>query len=164
MPLDPDFVADCLYESDGLMIDEVLNVDLEQSLVQVRMPTHENLPITATQRVRPGIHPRHVSGGLMVHMTGVAAFAHFYYVLGLRHGQGWTGYGVRIQDARFHKLADIGPPLVLECKAVHVRRMPPKMLVRYEFNFTQEGVLVYQGQQTAFWMKVEAPTEVRESA
>jgi hypothetical protein len=100
----------------------------------------------------------------MVHMTGVAAFAHFYYVLGLRHGQGWTGYGVRIQDARFHKLADIGPPLVLECKAVHVRRMPPKMLVRYEFNFTQEGVLVYQGQQTAFWMQVDVPAEVRESA
>ena len=42
--------------------------------------------------------------------------------------------------------------------------MPPKMLVRYEFNFTQEGVLVYQGQQTAFWMQVEVPTEVRESA
>ncbi|MFO0723445.1 MAG: hypothetical protein U1E65_06675 [Myxococcota bacterium] len=153
MPLDPAFVADCLYELDGLMIDEVLTVDMEKSLVRVRMPTHENLPITVTQRVKGDLHPRHISGGLMVHMTGVAAFAHFYYVLGLRHGEGWTGYGVRIQDARFHKLGEIGPPLILECQAMHVRRMHPNMLVRYEFRFTQEDVLVYEGKQTALWMK-----------
>jgi hypothetical protein len=162
MPLDPDFVDDCLYLPDGLLIDEVLDVDAPNSLVRVRMPTHEGLPITAAQRVVPGIHPRHVSGGLMIHMTGVVAFAHFYYVLGLRHRDRWTGYGVRIQEARFHRLATIGPPLVLECRALRTRRRGTHLLVQYQFRFFQEDVLVYEGQQAAMWMKV--PEGADESA
>lgn len=154
MALDPDFVKDCLYYPDGLLIDEVLAVDEAQSLVRVRMPTHADLPLTREQRVDPVIHPRHVSGGLMVHMTGVAAFAHFYYVLGLRHSQRWTGYGVRIQDARFHALAKVGPPLVLECKALRTRKRGMHLLVQYEFKFYQDDKLVYEGQQTAMWMQV----------
>jgi len=51
-----------------------LNVKFEKSLVRVRMPTHDELPITREQRVHPTRHPRHVSGGLMVHMTGVAGW------------------------------------------------------------------------------------------
>ncbi len=154
MPLDPQFVEDCLYYPDGLLLDEILAVEPENSLVRVRMPTHEDLPLTRTQRVDPVIHPRHVSGGLMVHMTGVAAFAHFYYVLGLRHSQRWTGYGVRIQDARFHALAKVGPPLVLECRALRTRKRGHHLLVQYEFKFYQEEKLVYEGQQTAMWMQV----------
>lgn len=154
MALDPQFVADCLYFPDGLLIDEVLEIDLEKSMIRVRMPTHEDLPLTRAQRVDPVIHPRHVSGGLMVHMTGVAAFAHFYYVLGLRHSQRWTGYGVRIQDARFHALAKVGPPLVLECRALKTRKRGKHLLVQYAFEFMQEGKLVYEGQQTAMWMQV----------
>jgi len=154
MALDPGFTADCLYYSEGLLLDEVLLIDRENSFVRVRMPTHANLPLTNTQRVDPIVHPRHVSGGLMVHMTGVAAFAHFYYVLGLRHAERWTGYGVRIQDARFHTLARIGPPLILECKAVRQRKRGHRLLVQYQFHFYQDEKLVYEGEQTALWMKV----------
>jgi 3-hydroxymyristoyl/3-hydroxydecanoyl-(acyl carrier protein) dehydratase len=154
MPLEAEFVSDCLYYPDGLLIDEVLEVDIPNSLVRVRMPTHEDLPLTRTQRVDPVIHPRHVSGGLMVHMTGVAAFAHFYYVLGLRHSQRWTGYGVRIQDARFHALAKVGPPLILQCKALRTRKRGHHLMVQYEFHFYQDEKLVYEGQQAAMWMKV----------
>ena len=105
MPLDPEFVADCPYGPEGLMIDEILEVDPARSLVRVRMPTHAELPITSTQRAHPVRHPRHVSGGLMVHMTGMVGFVHAYYVLGLRHHEGWIGYGVKIHHARFHALA-----------------------------------------------------------
>jgi 3-hydroxymyristoyl/3-hydroxydecanoyl-(acyl carrier protein) dehydratase len=153
MPLDPDFVADCLYDEDALLLDEVLTVDQAESLVRVRMPTHDELPLTASQRVDPVLHPRHVSGGLMVHMTGVAAYAHFYYVLGLRTKDGWTGYGVRIHDARFHAIAPPGDPLILECKALQVRRMGKRINARYAFHFTQNDRLVYEGEQTALWIK-----------
>jgi len=154
VPLDPAFTKDCLYMPDGLLIDDVLTVDREQSLVRVRMPTHAGLPLTNTQRVDPIVHPRHVSGGLMVHMTGVAAFAHFYYVLGLRHSDRWTGYGVRIQDARFHSMGKVGPPMILECKAIRQRKRGKRLLMEYQFHFFQEEKLVYEGRQTALWLHV----------
>lgn len=155
MPLDPEFVADCPYGPQGLLIDEVISIDHEGHRVVARMPTHEDLPLTREQRAHPVFHPRHVSGGLMVHMTGMVAFVHSYYVLGLRHSEGWIGYGGRIHSARFKALAKPGPPLLLECKATQMRRTPKQVLARYDLRFTQEDVLVYEGDQTALWMKIE---------
>ncbi len=152
MPLDPEFVADCFYES--LLIDEILTIDPEQSIVRARMPTHEDLPLTNTQRVHPLRHPRHVSGALMVHMTGMMGFAHAYYVLGLRHSDGWVGYGVRIDKARFAALAPPGDPLVLECRGTQIRKGSQRTLGKYSFKFTQNDKLVYESEQTALWVKV----------
>lgn len=87
MPLDPAFVADCPYGPDGLLLDDVVSVDVERGHVAARMPTHDDLPLTREQRAHPVFHPRHVSGGLMVHMTGMMGFVHAYYVLGLRHAE-----------------------------------------------------------------------------
>jgi hypothetical protein len=155
MPLDPAFVADCPYGPEGLLIDELLRVDRDASLVVARMPTHDDLPLTREQRTHPVRHPRHVSGGLMVHMTGMVAFLHAYYVLDLRHADGWIGYGGRIHSARFKALARPGEPMELECKATQVRQTPKSVLGRYDFRFLQAGVLVYEGDQTALWSKVE---------
>lgn len=156
MPLDPAFVADCPYGPGGLLIDELLRVDRDASLVVARMPTYDDLPLTREQRVHPERHPRHVSGGLMVHMTGMVAFLHAYYVLDLRHADGWIGYGGRIHSARFKALARPGEPMELECKATQVRQTPKSVLGRYDFRFLQGGTLVYEGDQTALWSKVEA--------
>lgn len=153
-PLPAEFLEDALYGPDGLLIDEILAVDEGENLVRVRMPVHESLPITATQKVHPERHPRHVSGGLMVHMTGVVAFVHFYFIMGLRHRDGWTGYGVRMHEARFHALADMSAPLVLECRSIDRPRVRSKFLQRYQFKFSQGDKLVYEGDQTAIWMKV----------
>jgi 3-hydroxymyristoyl/3-hydroxydecanoyl-(acyl carrier protein) dehydratase len=120
------------------------------------MPTYDDLPLTREQRVHPERHPRHVSGGLMVHMTGMVAFLHAYYVLDLRHADGWIGYGGRIHSARFKALARPGEPMELECKATQVRQTPKSVLGRYDFRFLQAGTLVYEGDQTALWSKVEA--------
>lgn len=156
MPLDPDFIADCPYGPEGQLIDEVLLVDKEQSLVRARMPTHEDLPITRTQRVHPVLHPRHVSGGLMVHMTGIMGFVHAFYVLGLRHRDGWVGYGAKIHAARFHALAAPGEPLVLEARATQVRIGDRRGIGRYALRFTQGDTLVYEGDQTAWWERLDA--------
>lgn len=159
MALDPEFSDDCPYGPGGLLIDDVVEVDVEKSRVVARMPTHDDLPLTREQRAHPTRHPQHVSGGLMVHMTGMVGFVHAYYVLGLRHSEGWIGYGGRVHSARFRAMATPGEPLLLECTATQTRRSETKILVRYDFAFTQLGKLVYEGDQTALWLKVplEAP-------
>jgi hypothetical protein len=154
MPIDPDFVADCPYGPGGLLMDEIVRVDREQSLVVGRMPTHDDLPLTREQRAHPVRHPRHVSGGLMVHMTGMMGFAHAYFVLDLKHADGWIGYGGRIHSARFRALAKPGEPMLLECKATQLRKTSTSVLGRYEFRFHQGETLIYEGDQTALWQRV----------
>ena len=154
MPLDPEFVADCPYGPEAICIDELVDVDAEAGIIRARMSTRPDLPLTRDQRAHPVRHPRHVSGGLMVHLTGMLGFMHTYYVLGLRHADGWIGYGGRIYDARFAALATMGPPLELEVRATKVRQRENQVFGRYEFRFTQEGKLIYQGDQAAMWMKV----------
>lgn len=154
MALDPDFVSDCPYGPGGLLIDDVMRIDRDAGLVVARMVTHDDLPLTREQRAHPVRHPRHVSGGLMVHMTGMVAFVHAYYVLDLRHADGWIGYGGRIHSARFKALARPGEPIELECRAKQLRRGGDSVLARYDFRFTQAGTLVYEGDQTAMWKKV----------
>ena len=61
MALDPQFLEDCPYAPEALLIDEVLEVNREQSMVRVRMPVHAELPLTRAQRVHPERHPRHQS-------------------------------------------------------------------------------------------------------
>lgn len=160
MPLDRAFVEESLYGPEAMLIDEIVEVDRDASMVRARMPTHADLPITRHQRVHPTRHPRHVSGGLMVHMTGIVAFAHFYYVLDLRHSDGWTGYGVRIREARFRNLAVPPEPMILECRAEKIRRLGDKINAQYVFTFTQGDLLVYEGKQTALWMQVKDQPEV----
>jgi hypothetical protein len=75
-------------------------------------------------------------------------------VLDLKHSEGWIGYGGRIHSARFRALARPGEPLVLECRAKQVRRMPSSVLARYDFRFLQTEKLVYEGDQTALWSRV----------
>jgi hypothetical protein len=152
MPLDAAFVDDCPYGPDGLLLDELIRVDREESLVVVRMPTTGDLPLTREQRNHPRFHPAHLSGGLMIHMTGMAGFVHAYYVLDLRHADGWIGYGARITNARFTAMATLGDPLIIECRATQVRRSASNVFARYEFRFHQNETLVYSGEQIALWL------------
>ena len=157
MPLDPAFVEDCPYGPGGLLIDEILQIDEAESRVVVRMPTHDALPLTREQRAHPIRHPRHVSGGLIVHMTGMVGFVHAYYVLGLRHADGWIGYGGRIYDARYLALASPGEPMILDGRATKVRCGQSRAFVRYEFVFTQGESRIYQSEQAAMWTRIEVP-------
>lgn len=154
MPLDPAFVADSPYGEGGLLLDEIVEIDRAASRIVGRMPTHEALPLTREQRVHPLRHPRHVSGGLMVHMTGMIALAHTYFVLGLKHADGWIGYGGRIHKAHFRALAPPGEPLLLSCQTTQLRKTDKSVLARYDFHFTQGGKVIYEGDQTALWSRV----------
>ena len=152
--LDPRFVADCPYAPEAIFFDEILELDREAGRLVARMPTHDRLPLTDLQRADPVRHPRHVSGALMVHLTGMLGFAHAYFVLGLRHADGWVGYGTHIHAARYGSLARIGPPLQLECRATQVRRIRGSIYVRYAFRFEQAEEVVYESEQGAVWRRV----------
>jgi len=164
VPLDAAFVADCPYGPDALLLDEILEIDAEKGRVVCSMPVHDDLPLTRHQRVHPVRHPRHVNGGLMLHMTGMLGFVHAYYVLGLRHADGWIGYGAKIHGARFHELAVPGAGnLRLEGWTTLVRKSGKRVLGRYQFAFRQGDKLVYEGDQTAMWLKVgdgEVPSAI----
>lgn len=153
--VDPVFLADCPYGPGGFLIDEIVSIEPEASRVVCRMPSHDELPITREQRVHPTFHPRHISGGLMVHMTGMVAFVHSYYILGMRHADGWIGYGGRIHHARFRSMGVPGIKLELECVATTVRKNDKRALCRYKFEFRQEDRIVYEGDQTAMWFRVQ---------
>jgi 3-hydroxymyristoyl/3-hydroxydecanoyl-(acyl carrier protein) dehydratase len=154
----PELLAESPYGPGGFLIDRIESIDPEKHVVVVRMPTHEDLPLTREQNAHPVRHPRHVSGGLMVHMTGMVAFVHTYYVLGLRHSDGWIGYGGRIHSARFRNLAPPGEPLMLECTVTQIRKRATRVIARYAFRFTQGDKIIYEGDQTAMWLKIDEST------
>ena len=154
--LDPAFVADCPYEPEAILFDDLLEIDPACGRLVATMPTRDSLPLTALQRAHPERHPRHVSGAVLVHVTGMLGFAHAYYVLGLRHADGWIGYGTHIHDARYGRLARIGPPLRLECRGLRQRSIRGSLYVRYAFRFEQEGRVVYESEQGAVWHRVAA--------
>jgi 3-hydroxymyristoyl/3-hydroxydecanoyl-(acyl carrier protein) dehydratase len=151
---DAAFLADLPYDPEVLLFDELVLVDREASAVKCRMPTVESLPFTRSQRVHPVLHPRHVAGAVMVHATGMLGFIHSYFVLGLRHSEGWVGYGTHIHAAKFRKLVPPGTPIIATCKATKVRSGRSRHLVRYEFTFEHEGDVCYEGDQSAMWMNV----------
>ena len=99
----------------------------------------------------------------MVHMTGMVGFVHAYYVLDLKHKDGWIGYGGRIYDARFRALAKPGEPLILEGKVTQVRKSETNVFARYAFEFFQNEKLVYTGEQSAMWMRIDKNKEITAS-
>ena len=158
MALEPGFVADCPYGPEALLIDDIVSIDRDTGTIVARMPTSADLPLTRDQRAHPKRHPRHVSGALMIHATGMMGFAHAYYLLGLRHGDGWIGYGTHIHDARFRRMGEIGEPMLLTCTAKQVRTIKGTMFARYAFRFTQRDEVVYVSEQSAVFTHVAPDT------
>lgn len=157
MPLEAAFLEDCFYGPDAVLIDEILAIDRERGVVTARIPTSPTLPLVRDQVGDPRVHPRHMSGALMVHATGILGFVHAYYVLGLRHADGWVGFGTHIHDARFKAMASLGPPIVAECEPLRLRRFVGNIFGRYRFTFRQgeTETVVYESEQSAVWRKVE---------
>jgi hypothetical protein len=152
--LDPDFVADCPYAPEAILLDEILEIDRDAGRIVARMPTHGDLPLTVHQRVDPERNPLHVAAGVMVHLTGMLGYAHAYFVLDLRKDDGWVGFGTNIEEARFARLVAIGPPLRAECRGTRVRRLGENLYVKYAFRFEQGGEVVYESRQAAVWRQV----------
>lgn len=149
---DDAFLADLPYDPEVLFFDQILEIDAHKSLVRCRMPTDVPLPLTASQRAHPVRHPRHVAGAILVHATGMLGFIHAYYLLGLRHRDGWVGYGTHMHQAVFRKLVAPGEPIEATCVATRKRLGKERHFVRYSFEFRHEGEICYEGDQSAMWL------------
>lgn len=146
------FLATTPYDPRALLVDAVLAVE-PAGRVLARLGTTRPLPFVDAQRGSPDLHPRHVNGGVMVHLTGMLGLLHAYFVLGLRFDEGWIGFGGRIHRAEFRALARVGPPLDLELVETRRRVGADRCVVRYDFTYTQGGVRCYVGDQTATWLR-----------
>jgi hypothetical protein len=137
---DPEFLDDLPYEPRALFLDRIEAFDEKARTIVCRMPTDVPMPFTDAQRTHPVKHPHHV---------------HVYYMLGLRHADGWTGYGTHVHRAVFRKLVPPGKPLLCSCKELRARFMGERIFVTYEFEYRHEGDVAYESKQSAMWIKTD---------
>jgi hypothetical protein len=156
LPFEAAFLDDLPYDPSALFLDGIEELDRETSRIVCRMPTHDALPLTIAQRAHDVRHPRHVSGGLLVHVTGMLGFVHAYHLEELRHRDGWIGYGTHIQKAVFRKLVPPGSPISCACRQTRIRRGKRRIFSTYRFELTHEGELAYESEQSAMWMRTES--------
>jgi hypothetical protein len=153
---DQQFLDDLPYDPSVLLLDSLLELDLEGGLVRCRMPTQPLDPFTAAQRTHPVRHPAHVAGAAIIQATASLGFVHAYYVLGLRHREGWIGYGTHIHKAIFRQLMTPGTPVEATCVATRVRPGKDRYAIRYRFEFRDDSVRYFDGDQTAFWFRTSS--------
>jgi 3-hydroxymyristoyl/3-hydroxydecanoyl-(acyl carrier protein) dehydratase len=152
---DEAFLADLPYDPSVLFFDELLELDADKGRIRCRMPTDVPMPFVSAQRTHPIFHPAHVAGAVMVHATGMLGFVHAYYLLGLRHREGWIGYGTHIHRVVFRKLVPPGAPIFAACEATRSRIGKVRHMIRYSFEFRHEGDVCYEGDQTAVWLRLD---------
>lgn len=146
------FVDTFLYREEALLVDALTRVDAEARALEGLLDTTRPLPLSAAQRTS-ALHPAHVSAAEILMATGGLGCLHAYLFHGCRWDEGWAGFGNRIHRADWKRLALIGPPLALASRETRTRVGPRRIVVRFEFRFTQAGELVYSGDQSAIFVK-----------
>lgn len=146
------FVETFLYREPAFLIDEIVAADAGARRIEALLDTTRSLPFASEQRVDPR-HPAHVSAAETIMATGSLGCLSAWLFHGVRWDEGWSGFGNRIHRADFKSLARIGPPLVLTSRETLWRDGPRRVVIRWTFEFLQEGGLVYVGDQTAMFFK-----------
>ena len=146
------FLDTFLYTPEAVLVSEIVRVDAETREIEARLDTTGPLPIAALQRADPEKHPAHVTGAEMIMMTGTLGCLHAWFFHGCRWDEGWAGFGNRIHRADFRELASLGPPMELRSRETKTRIGPKRIVLRYEFDFRQEGRKIYRGDQSAIFV------------
>ncbi|MCA9501476.1 MAG: hypothetical protein KC616_00260 [Myxococcales bacterium] len=149
------FLDTFLYREEAVLVDEITSVDRTERRIEALLDTERPLPFAAAQRVSPN-HPAHVSGAELVMVTGALGCLHAWLFHGCRWDQGWAGFGNRIHRADFKRLARLGPPVVLVSSETRTRVGPSRAVIRFDFEFRQDGELVYVGDQSAMFVRNRA--------
>lgn len=150
------FLDTFMYGEEAFLIDEITSLDAGAGRIEARMDTRRPLPFAAAQRVGPH-HPGHVSGAEIIMVTGSLGCMHAWFFHGCRWDEGWVGFGSRIHRGDFKRLARLGPPLLLESRETRSRVGARRVVLRYEFLFTQQGEVVYHGDQSAMFVRDQTP-------
>ncbi len=155
-PIDPAemdrFLDTFMYREDAFLVDEVRRLDPLAREIDALLDTERPLPFAAQQRTHDG-HPAHVAAGEILQATGSLGCLHAWFFHGCRWDEGWAGFGNRIHRADFKEIVRRGPPLELHSHETRTRTGTSRIVIRYAFEFRQEGKLAYQGDQTAMFVK-----------
>ncbi len=146
------FFASHTYEPEAFLVDRVVTLDHEAGRIEAVLDTTRALPFSALQRVSQE-HPAHVSAGDLLMITGCLGSLAAWFFHDCRGDEGWAGFGSRIHRADFRGLAKLGPPLDLHFTETKLRTGPRRVVMRGEFEFEQEGRVVYRGDQTAIFVR-----------
>lgn len=147
------FLDTFLYREPAVLVDEITALDAELGRIEAVLDTADRaFPFAEAQRTST-IHPDHVSGAELVMVTGALGCLHAWLFHGVRWDDGWAGFGNRIHRADFKRLARLGPPIDLVSTETRKRVGPTRVVLRYTFEFRQEGELVYVGDQSAMFVK-----------
>ena len=146
------FLDSFLYREEAFLIDEIVSIDPDANAIHARLDTLRDLPFAALQRTHDG-HPAHVAAGEILMATGSLGCLHAWCFHGCRWDEGWAGFGNRIHRADFKEIVRRGPPLELHSHETRTRTGTSRIVIRYAFEFRQEGRLAYQGDQTAMFVK-----------
>lgn len=146
------FLETFLYREPAFLVDEIVSVDRESRAIEALLDTRRPLPFAGEQRVDVG-HPAHVSAAEILMATGSLGCLSAWVFHAVRWDEGWSGFGNRIHRADFKALARIGSPLRLRSRETLWRDGPRRVVIRWSFEFFQEEVLVYTGDQTAMFFK-----------
>jgi hypothetical protein len=68
-----------------------------------------------------------------------------------------VGYGTHIHRVVFRKLVSPGEPILATCVATRTRLGKVRHFIRYSFEFTHEGQVCYEGEQSAIWLNTNEP-------
>jgi hypothetical protein len=147
-----DFPQECLYDPSHWFLHELRELDREKGRVVGVMDTTRLGGYDRAQRL-VGAHELHVPGAVAIQVTGTLGNLHATYVLGLRPSEGWVGYGTHVKDARFKKLARIGPPVVAELQEHRRRQWQGSWFLTYRFRFVQDDEPVFESEQVAVWRR-----------
>ena len=153
------FLDTFLYREEAFLIDEVTGLDAREFEIRALLETSTaNLPFARAQRTSAH-HPAHVSGAELLMVTGSLGCLHAWFFHGVRWDEGWSGFGNRVHRADFKRLASMGPPIELLSRETRRRVGEKRIVLRYDFEFRQEGELVYVGDQSAMFVREDLAVE-----
>jgi hypothetical protein len=147
------FFEGYFYSRDIFYISDVIEADPKLGRIQAQARENTAWLGAAHQRGRVDVHPRHVSGPDLVMLTASLGSLHAYFFHGCDWHDGWVGFGNRMESVEFKALAAIDRPLDLRSTETRLRKGPKRVIIEFDFEFTQDGKPVYLSRQMATFLK-----------
>lgn len=149
-PIPEDFAAESVYTADAWFVHALLEISEER--VRGIMDTTRLGALVDAQR-EIGAHFKHVPAGIAIHTAATLSNLHAVYALGLRPSEGWTGYGTKVEKARFPAMGRIGPEAELRADIVKHRVIRGVHFIDYALEYSQLGEIFFTSRQSAVWRR-----------